>query len=368
MSSDEFEARAELWFNLRAAAHRYYAQPLDVAAHLFTAHPPEPSDPANGWSAVLRGRLQVHPIGGDHWSIMMDPARAGRVGSAISSILAGIDRAAKPAEPALHASAVVIRTGSARTRKVFCIPGAGANATSFLDLCARFAGDASFIGLEAAGFLGLDGTPPPVQEAARRYVEAIRSMQPAGPYHLLGHSFGGWIALEIARQLIEAGAVVAPLVLVDTQAPRAHGHAGGEQAMHEYVKLIDLNIGAGLGVSVADLAGRDQPSQVLLVFEKMKQAGVLPARARLEDFEPVIEMFCRQCGIGYQAEQPFGGLPLLFCAAPAAEDDSVDLDAWQRLEPGLRAVHVDGSDHLSILKPPHAARLVEEIGKHWYLG
>ncbi|AMO95404.1 amino acid adenylation domain protein [Collimonas fungivorans] len=368
MSSGEFEARAELWFNLRAAAHRYYAQPLDVAAHLFTAHPPESSDPANGWSAVLRGRLQVHPIGGDHWSIMMDPARAGRVGSAISSILAGIDRAAKPAEPALHASAVAIRTGSAKTRKVFCIPGAGANATSFLDLCAGFAGDASFIGLEAAGFLGLEGMPPSVQEAAQRYVEAIRSMQPAGPYHLLGHSFGGWIALEIARQLIEAGAVVAPVVLVDTQAPRVHGHAGRDQAMHEYVKLMDLNIAAGLGVSAADLASRDRPSQVLLVFEKMKQARVLPARARLEDFEPVIEMFCRQCGIGYQAQQPFGGLPLLFCAAQADEDEGLDLDAWRRLEPGLRALHVDGSDHLSILKPPHVARLVEEIGKHWYLG
>jgi thioesterase domain-containing protein len=193
-------------------------------------------------------------------------------------------------------------------------------------------------------------------------------MQPAGPYHLLGHSFGGWIALEIARQLIEAGAVVAPVVLVDTQAPRVHGHAGRDQAMHEYVKLMDLNIAAGLGVSAADLASRDRPSQVLLVFEKMKQARVLPARARLEDFEPVIEMFCRQCGIGYQAQQPFGGLPLLFCAAPAYEDERLDLDAWQRLEPGLRAVHVDGSDHLSILKPPHVARLVEEIGKHWYLG
>jgi amino acid adenylation domain-containing protein len=368
MSAGEFEARAELWFNLRAAAHRYYAQPLDAAAHLFTAHPAEPSDPANGWGAVLRGRLQVHPVGGDHWSIMMDPERAARVGGAISAILAATDRKAKPAESALHDSAVVIRTGSAGARKVFCLPGAGANATSFLDLCAGFSGDASFIGLEAAGFLGREGAPPSVQEAAQAYVEAIRAMQPAGPYHLLGHSFGGWIALEAARQLVQAGAVVAPLVLLDTQAPRPHGHAGRDQAMHEYVKLIDLNLGASLGVSAADLASRGRASQVLLVFEKMKQAKVLPPRARLEDFEPVIEMFCRQCGIGYPASQSFGGLPLLFCAGQAVDGDGVDLDAWRRLEPGLRAMHVDGSDHLSILKPPFAGRLVEEIGKHWYLG
>ncbi len=107
MSPAEFEARAMLWFNLRAAAHRYYAQPLEIDTHLFAAQPADAGDagdPSNGWSGLLGNRLQVHPVGGDHWSIMMDAERAGRVGGAIASCWPAStawrrSRAAVPARP-----------------------------------------------------------------------------------------------------------------------------------------------------------------------------------------------------------------------------------------------------------------------------
>jgi thioesterase domain-containing protein len=71
-------------------------------------------------------------------------------------------------------------------------------------------------GLQAAG---LDGTTEPfgtVAEMAAAYVQRIRSVQPDGPYHLLGFSFGGIPAQEIAVQLQAAGETVAELVLMDS--------------------------------------------------------------------------------------------------------------------------------------------------------
>jgi len=51
---------------------------------------------------------------------------------------------------------------------------------------------------------------------ARRYIEAMRRAQPEGPYHLVGFSFGGRVALEMTAQLREAGEDVALLAPIDT--------------------------------------------------------------------------------------------------------------------------------------------------------
>ena len=375
MSPAEFDARAELWFDLRAAAHRYHARPLEVDAHLFSALPGDAGDPANGWSAVLGNRLQVHHVGGDHWSIMMDAGHAARVGGAIDSLLARLDGAqAKPAmtmasrQPAPGA-VVTIRSGSgAQARKVFCLPGAGANATTFLDFASRSPGDASFIGLEAPALLGREGEPPTLQEAARRHVDAIRALRPQGPYHLIGHSFGGWVALEAARQLAGAGATVAPVVLVDTDAPRAEGFGDRAHALREYLALIRLQGGKEHGLDAGTLAALPAGEQTASVFEAMRRARLLPPSARRADFAPVLEMFCRQCAIGYRPESEFTGLALLLRAVSGDGTEAVGLDAWRRHEPRLRSFDVPGSDHLSILRPPHVDRVIGIVGRHWYLG
>nr|WP_256098977.1 non-ribosomal peptide synthetase [Variovorax sp. SG517] len=372
MSPAEFDARAGLWFELRAAAHRYHARPLELDAHLFSALPGDAGDPTNGWGAVFGNRLQVHPVGGDHWSIMMDTGHAARVGAAIDSILARLDgTASAPAvagRPPAHGAAVTIRSGGTQARKVFCLPGAGANATSFLEFASRSPGDASFIGLEAPALLGRDGEPPTLQEAARRYVDAIRALQPQGPYHLIGHSFGGWVALEAARQLAGAGATVAPVVLVDTDAPRTEGFGDRAHALREYLALIRLQGGKEHGLDASTLAVLPAGEQTASVFEAMRRARLLPPSARRADFAPVLEMFCRQCAIGYRPEGEFTGLALLLRAVSGDEDDAVNLDAWRTHEPRLRSFDLPGSHHLSILRPPHVDRVIEIVGRHWYLG
>ena len=48
------------------------------------------------------------------------------------------------------------------------------------------------------------------------YVEQMRAVQPSGPYALVGYSFGGLVAFEIAQQLIAAGEKIELLCLLDT--------------------------------------------------------------------------------------------------------------------------------------------------------
>lgn len=57
---------------------------------------------------------------------------------------------------------------------------------------------------------------PKLENLATHYIEEMRSLQPEGPYFLVGHSFGGVIAYEIAQQLTEQGQQVGLLALSDT--------------------------------------------------------------------------------------------------------------------------------------------------------
>jgi acetoacetyl-CoA synthetase len=66
---------------------------------------------------------------------------------------------------------------------------------------------------------GLDGSEPPLEsvaEMAAFYLDAIKEVQPAGPYRLAGYSFGGLVALEMARSLGEKD--VALLLMIDSYA------------------------------------------------------------------------------------------------------------------------------------------------------
>ena len=55
-----------------------------------------------------------------------------------------------------------------------------------------------------------------LHDIAARYLDALREVQPRGPYYLAGFSFGGRVALEIARRLREAAEEVAMLSVIDT--------------------------------------------------------------------------------------------------------------------------------------------------------
>lgn len=62
-----------------------------------------------------------------------------------------------------------------------------------------------------------DGQLPSTIEMMADYsCSAIRALQPRGPYHLAGYSFGGLVAIEVARLLRKSGENVALLGLIDT--------------------------------------------------------------------------------------------------------------------------------------------------------
>jgi acetoacetyl-CoA synthetase len=76
--------------------------------------------------------------------------------------------------------------------------------------------DHPIYGIQAKGVDGIEEPLDRVEDMARSYLDVIEELYPQGPYILIGYSFGGLVAFEMAQRLLESGNIVALLVLVDT--------------------------------------------------------------------------------------------------------------------------------------------------------
>lgn len=98
---------------------------------------------------------------------------------------------------------------------LFCVHPVSGIAWCYAGLVGQLRGRRVY-GIQATGAGELPGT---VAELASGYVDAVRTVQPSGEYHLLGWSAGGTIALEMASQLEEAGDLVGSVVMLDALLP-----------------------------------------------------------------------------------------------------------------------------------------------------
>lgn len=99
--------------------------------------------------------------------------------------------------------------------------------------------DQPFYVLDPYNFNG-QGVPPTLEEMTAAYIEAMRVVQPEGPYLLGGFCGGGLIAFEMARQLDEAGQTVDLLVLMEPGVGPLLMTAGGA-FVHHMGKMLRLH-------------------------------------------------------------------------------------------------------------------------------
>src|SRR5256714_1154199 len=88
------------------------------------------------------------------------------------------------------------------------------------------------------------GTPPAFEEMAAAHIEAMRAVQPEGPYLLGGFCNGGLVAYEMARQLHAQGQVVNLLALMDPALPGSHRSLRG--AINRFSTVLRLDQGKQL--------------------------------------------------------------------------------------------------------------------------
>jgi acetoacetyl-CoA synthetase len=111
---------------------------------------------------------------------------------------------------------VLVKDGDDELPPLFIAHGLGGNIMEIFPLAKRVQSRQPIYAIQAKGVDGADVPHERVEDMAQFYLEAVREVQPHGPYFLAGYSFGGLVALEMAQRLSNEGETIGFLGMLDT--------------------------------------------------------------------------------------------------------------------------------------------------------
>ncbi len=243
----------------------------------------------------------------------------------------------------------------------------------YASLARRLGADQPFYGLQARG---IDGREPPrarIEDMAADYVSAIRAVQPSGPYHIGGWSFGGIVAFEVAQQLRQTGEEVAHLALIDSGAP-VHGFTMSDLDDATMLAWFARDMGWWPESLLASLMQRRPEEQLRYILERAESEGRADAgtaRTLLEVFKAnwlALRSYVPKAYPHKAVLYRCRDLASLFEAGALSSDDLVDsLDrswGWSKVVGMPVEVHELPGDHFTILTEPDVGVLADLLKGH----
>ncbi|MFZ0417791.1 MAG: amino acid adenylation domain-containing protein [Candidatus Sulfotelmatobacter sp.] len=224
----------------------------------------------------------------------------------------------------------------------FFVHGLGGTVMRFHELARHMVPDQPFYCFQAQG---MDGKLPcldRVEDMAALYLEHLRAAQPQGPYFLGGYSFGGLVALEMARRLMVKQEEVRALILVDTYLPAAKN---GQSLLGKFFGL--------------------STEQKLAYLKKRLTRYRRGIKRRIDalSLPRAIKAVREACAVAEQRYRPqvYSGCVVLFRASEKALRGLDDpQEGWRKYAGRIEVHEIDG-DHGNILNEPQVKQLAEEI-------
>jgi amino acid adenylation domain-containing protein len=206
-------------------------------------------------------------------------------------------------------------------------------------------------GLAAAGSDQDAHWPQSIESFAAHYIDQMRSVQPRGPYRLIGHSLGGLIAYEMAGALAESGETVEFLGLLDTDAPDP-----ARKPRRLPLARVGLNL---LQTPPKDLLGR--------INERLEAIALVRwAKIKLSPTQSKFHLRLHAVRATPYRPKRYRGRVHLFEAAvrerSIVNEPSPPVEAgWRDLASGGLDVHRLPGGHMGIVKDPLAALTAKAI-------
>jgi amino acid adenylation domain-containing protein len=283
--------------------------------------------------------------------------------------LAAIGEARADASPRV----VPLWPAAHRLKLILVHPGGGM-LWNYVHLVRHLASDVPIYGLQAQG---LDGKREPhrdLERMAADYVEDVRRLQGEGPYLLAGHSLGGVIAFEMARQLHQQGHEIGLLAMFDSSLSSADGNRAPDdeddrdkdaRALADMASVIERFTGRAIDITHAKLRDLAIDDQIAFVVDALERSKALPS----SDGTALIRNLLNISKAHVQARRAFqpavSPVPIVLFraqdalpAGPAHDDDSL---GWSALSTQpVRVVWTSG-DHVTMMSEPGVQQLAREL-------
>nr|WP_245551191.1 non-ribosomal peptide synthetase [Nocardia paucivorans] len=289
------------------------------------------------------------PIG---W-ILSDP----RPADLAKRIESGIPAGHTPADTTAFGFDVLlpIRTGGQR-EPLFCIHPASGLAWCYRPLDEHLSADRPIYGIQAPQISGENPGPTSIGEIARRYVDEIRTVQPHGPYHLLGWSLGGLIAHAVAVEMRAAGEQVALLALLDSEADGVDASSVSTVTAGELIS----NLGPVVGIDFVDVDATAEEAADLI--RQRLGDGLDIDAARIQRMTDAYNLSIRAAG---EWRPPvLDGDLLYFTATRERRADAAGHRGWAPVVRGQIANFDIDTTHLAMTEPAAIAQIARVLDEH----
>ncbi|GAB7034768.1 amino acid adenylation domain-containing protein [Streptomyces sp. NPDC021749] len=235
---------------------------------------------------------------------------------------------------------------------LWCLHGGLGLSLPYLGLAAHIDPARPLYGLQAPQASG--GDPPATLEAqAEEYLGLIRRIQPAGPYHLMGWSYGGLLAHHLAVRLRDGGERVAYLANLDAY-PHDPAHDGPLPGDRELLVRFLEYLGHEDAAAAAD-GGAESVARTL------RRHGGTFARLATEDVERLMATMRHHADLAarFRPGRHQGGMTLVVAAANrTATATTHSVRRWRR--------HLTGAVHRHDV--PHAHEYLMHPGPQAAIG
>lgn len=246
------------------------------------------------------------------------------------------------------------------------------NQMSAMYLARELRGPWPVYGLEPAGLEVGSEPDTSVEQMAERYLAAMRTVQPTGPYRLAGFCAGGVVAYEAACQLRAAGQTVELVLELDGQVNQLKQHS-----WRYWLKILAANLPRWLRTYLLEM----DSAQVLQRLKKRLREH--RARLRNEAFErervladpQVDEAFRRRwqthvhllsCATHAYRPRPYPGRVTVFNPTWISPlrwllQPSDPTQGWKKLALGGVDFYDFPGEHTSYYRPPHLAAVAATL-------
>jgi len=243
---------------------------------------------------------------------------------------------------------------------VYLVHAAGSHVSTYYLLAKKMNVDQPVYGLQAKGLNGIDEPITTVKEMAAHYIAEIVKHNPRGPYYIGGHSFGGYVAFEMAKQLREMDKEVGKVILFDIDVYQSETELNKWQKIkrkfdHQWQKrYVDINL---LFTAPKTFAALKKSSLQRKLLKLRKPAQNHIETERLKTIEKIRKINHRAMD-DYLISPYEGDIYLLRSKIRNFYVRETKYYGWKPYVNNIHLVDMDG-DHNSIFEEP----LVAELGK-----
>jgi acyl-CoA synthetase (AMP-forming)/AMP-acid ligase II/thioesterase domain-containing protein/acyl carrier protein len=181
---------------------------------------------------------------------------------------------------AAHGTKLVLLQARGHGDPIFFFHAVDGDLLNYDDLVASYGEDRPIYGLQLQEVDDQETLLSSIEHMAAEYIRMIKSVQPHGPYFLLGFSAGAITVFETARQLSDAGDKVGLLAILDCPAPLLSPSASRRRGfLLEFLSLYESVVFAARRRMVKRVF-LDLPSRIVKLARFAAQAVGLGAVSR----------------------------------------------------------------------------------------